>query len=309
MSENSESGFDSVALSAVSKEQLEKILDASPLGVAICKYYDGSVVYVNSTLADWAKLSVEEMVGTSAVIYYRDLEALGLALEELKQERPVTNYEMKMGLPGEKEHFWRQVNMVAIWVAGERMILSWYNDITELREARENLIHLAKHDPLTGLANIGHFNEHLNALVDKTTAASQAFSLLYLDLDGFKRVNDTHGHQFGNLLLQAVVERIKQVLDVSDFAARIGGDEFAVVIEADNGDLASAVEKAEKILEAVRQPYEIGDKTASLSISIGIAHLADHGKTADYIITQADNAMYEAKRGGKNRACLANSYH
>lgn len=291
------------ALASLSREQLENILDASPLGMAITDYYNGIVVYVNSTLADWAHLTIDEMIGTAAIDYYSDMDAVSWALGELKAQRPINNFEMRMNR-SDGMYVWRQVNMIAIWVGDKRMILSWYNDISELREAREELTHLAKHDALTGLANIAHFNEYLNDAVEKAAVNIAPSSLLYLDLDGFKQVNDNYGHQLGNSILKSVVDRVKQCISTSDFAARIGGDEFALVIEHGENGTQTANDTAEKVLIAVREPYSIDGNEVTLSMSIGITHFAGTSHSADSIVTQADNAMYQAKHSGKNRICV-----
>jgi diguanylate cyclase (GGDEF)-like protein/PAS domain S-box-containing protein len=294
------------ALSSLSRAQLETILDASPLGMAITRYYDGVIVYVNSTLADWAEISVDEMIGTPAINYYCDMDALSAAVEVLKDGRPVNNYEMRMkGTDG--AYLWRQVNMVALWLDDERIILSWYNDINELLKARQELIHLAKHDALTGLANIAHFGEYLIEAAESAAANTAVASLLYLDLDDFKKVNDRYGHQFGNRVLKMVVDRIRLCIDDNDFAARIGGDEFALIVESTDNDVQAALDKAEQILAMVREPYSIDGRNASLSISIGVTHFDGKSHCADEIVTQADNAMYRAKHGGKNRICVHSS--
>lgn len=303
MNGSASNSIGNTALASLSREQLEKILDASPLGMAITDYYNGIIVYVNSTLADWAQLSIDEMIGTAALDYYTDMEAVSWALGELKAERAINNFEMRMNR-ADGMYVWRQVNMIAIWVGEKRMILSWYNDISELLETRKELTHLAKHDALTGLANIAHFTEYLSEAVARAAVNMTSSSLLYLDLDGFKQVNDSYGHQFGNSILKSVVGRVKQCIGANDFAARIGGDEFALVIESAGSGVQNAIDTADKILAATRQPYSIDDKDVRLSMSIGVTHFMTENHSTDKIVSQADNAMYRAKHGGKNRICI-----
>jgi diguanylate cyclase (GGDEF)-like protein len=130
------------------------------------------------------------------------------------------------------------------------------------------------------------------------------FALLYLDLDKFKPVNDTHGHAVGDLLLKDVAQRMTHRVRESDTVARIGGDEFVVILRAIDGD-QSVIQVAQSILEALGQPFLIGELSLQISCCIGAAIYPDHGDDELVLSRVADGAMYQAKHSGRNRVCLA----
>ena len=130
------------------------------------------------------------------------------------------------------------------------------------------------------------------------------FALMFLDLDGFKQVNDQFGHQAGDDLLKAVTQRVAQCIRASDTFARLGGDEFTIILSAIEHTQASGV-IAEKVLRAISTPFELSVGKVSISASIGIAFYPLNGTTNDKLISTADSAMYDAKAQGKN--CWVNA--
>jgi diguanylate cyclase (GGDEF)-like protein len=127
---------------------------------------------------------------------------------------------------------------------------------------------------------------------------------MYIDLDNFKTINDTHGHEVGDLLLKQVADRLLQSMRLSDTAARLGGDEFVVMLSDLNADLADAKQKAntvaEKLLSSLNQPYSIKGYSVRSSPSVGVTLFADQRLGMDEILRQADQAMYQAKSAGRN---------
>jgi len=169
----------------------------------------------------------------------------------------------------------------------------------EATEREAKLHWRAFHDPLTGLANRALFRDRLNHATDLQRRDLRTVSVLVLDLDGFKRVNDTLGHSHGDLLLGEVAQRIRSCLRAGDTAARLGGDEFAVLIE--DGGHAQAV--ARKLVAALHEPFEIAGVKIATGVSIGVAEVPPFAATTnpESVLAQADAAMYEAKRAGRNR--------
>lgn len=172
------------------------------------------------------------------------------------------------------------------------------NEITNRKQ--KHLFGLAHFDQLTGLPNRTLLLDRLNQAILVSNRASRAVSLLFIDLDGFKPVNDNYGHTIGDRLLKEVASRITTSLRECDTAARMGGDEFVVILP--EADLDKAIQVAKRILKAVKIPYEFGKKTIStISASIGIAEYPEHADNLDALITAADKAMYAAKHSGKDR--------
>ncbi len=162
------------------------------------------------------------------------------------------------------------------------------------------LVHQATHDGLTGLPNRAALLDHLHREV---TTSWHSRALLFLDLDGFKPINDTLGHAAGDELLAAVAGRLRGALREQDLPARLGGDEFAVVLDT-GGDPTSAEAAARRVLAAVNAPYRLSAGTASVTASIGIAHAAP-ARPAEELLQRADSAMYQAKRAGKSTYATA----
>lgn len=174
-----------------------------------------------------------------------------------------------------------------------------FRDLTDRKHLEDELVYRAFHDQLTGLANKARFCDRLEHVVDRSRRLSTGFSVLFLDLDNFKMVNDSLGHLAGDELLVAAAEILTGCLRSPDTAARLGGDEFAVLIEDTVGPDA-AITLAARITEAFRQPFRIADREIFATVSIGIA-FGDRSTTTDAILRDADLAMYVAKGKGKNR--------
>jgi diguanylate cyclase (GGDEF)-like protein len=159
--------------------------------------------------------------------------------------------------------------------------------------------HRGHHDALTGLANRALFDEIVDHQLAICGRTGIPLAVLYVDLDGFKAVNDTHGHATGDALLCAVAARLKNGIRSSDLAARLGGDEFAIVLV--NTGMEGAETVAGKLADSVSMPYPIGQLTIEISASIGIADYPDSGKSSEELLHSADRAMYEAKSGRKRQ--------
>lgn len=171
----------------------------------------------------------------------------------------------------------------------------------QLREAQERASEMATHDFLTGLPNRALLEDRLTHEIQTSIRQHRQFAVMFLDLDGFKNVNDSLGHQAGDTVLSSVARRLTDVVRATDTVSRVGGDEFLVVVpEIDGFDESGLV--ARKVLEVmVREPFVVGEHSLTLTFSIGIAIYPDHGSNIDELISHADRALYDAKRAGKNR--------
>jgi diguanylate cyclase (GGDEF)-like protein/PAS domain S-box-containing protein len=176
--------------------------------------------------------------------------------------------------------------------------ISWVSrDISEQRAVQEQLTRQASHDPLTGLANRRFFSQQLKACLASARHAGPPLAVLFIDLDGFKAVNDTLGHDAGDTVLTSVARRLAEHMRETDVLARLGGDEFAVLCPAVGGeDEVSRI--AQRLTRAIVQPLDIEGSVVGVGMSTGIA-LSNGHESSQALLARADAAMYEAKRAGK----------
>ncbi|MCC7339267.1 MAG: EAL domain-containing protein [Pirellulaceae bacterium] len=182
-------------------------------------------------------------------------------------------------------------------------IVALVTDITEENTDTEQCLRQqAMHDKLTGLPNRRYFYEHLEKLLIELKQAGVGADICFIDLDDFKHVNDYTGHANGDLLLQAMGERIQSVFGHDAFVCRFGGDEFAAVLTDQNSMYGT--EPYERLRQALREPFPLSEAEAQMSVSIGVTHFPEHGTEIDVLMSGADAAMYAAKSLGKNQVVL-----
>lgn len=193
---------------------------------------------------------------------------------------------------------------------GEIDLLRRISDIVaisiERRRALDRIRYLAMYDQLTGLANRSLLSDRLMTAIRQARRSSGRLALLFIDFDGFKAINDRYGHDAGDEVLAASGQRLRQTLRESDTPARIGGDEFVVLLP-DVESVKTAALVAEKLLKGMQDPIPWMEHTLQVGVSIGIALYPDHGETADDLLSRADDAMYAAKMAGKGRWVLFDS--
>ena len=176
-----------------------------------------------------------------------------------------------------------------------------FSDITALKEHERQLEHIAHYDVLTTLPNRVLLADRMKQAMAQAERRKQLLAVAYLDLDGFKSINDQHGHETGDRLLIALAERMKQSLREGDTLARLGGDEFIAVL-IDLGSPGSSIPLLSRMLEATARPIAVGDVELNVSASIGVTFYPQAEEVdADQLLRQADQAMYQAKLAGKNR--------
>lgn len=167
--------------------------------------------------------------------------------------------------------------------------------LAEMTEQELTARHAALHDPLTGLANRSLFNDRLEHGLAQARRLGLTLAVMFMDLDGFKAVNDTHGHDVGDALLQTVADRLTENTREDDTVARVGGDEFLYLVMGEN-DTPTLANLAQKIIDCVQAPCQLSVGHISIRISMGIACFPLDGDTVDALVKQADMAMYRAKR-------------
>ncbi len=184
-----------------------------------------------------------------------------------------------------------------------------FSDISEMKAHEQQLEHIAHYDALTNLPNRVLLADRLHQAMMHTQRHNQGLAVIYLDLDGFKAVNDNHGHDIGDQLLMVLATRMKQVLRESDTLARIGGDEFVAML-LDATDIKSSELMLNRLLAAAAQPVEISDLVLQVSASIGVTFYPQaEAVDADQLLRQADQAMYQAKLAGRNRFSVFDAEH
>jgi diguanylate cyclase (GGDEF)-like protein len=181
--------------------------------------------------------------------------------------------------------------------------LATYEDVTERRRADARIEHMALHDALTGLPNRVAFRQRIDEIVDHHCASAAQLSVLLLDLDHFKEVNDTLGHGAGDGLLQAVSRRLANCTRDSELVARLGGDEFAV-IQTPGSTTEDAAALATRIVESIGAPYEIDGERVVVGASVGVAVHPASGASAELLLKFADMALYQAKANGRGTYCF-----
>lgn len=185
---------------------------------------------------------------------------------------------------------------------GVTSIIGTVQDVSRQRAVEDQIRKMAYYDGLTGLASRSHLLQHLNDLLKAARRTQRRFAILFIDLDGFKDVNDSLGHEMGDALLSAVARRIQYSVRETDFVARLGGDEFCVTVAyEEHGGAEDAAEVATRCLDAIAEPLELQNTSLRSQASIGIAEFPVDGGSITELLKAADSAMYAAKNSGKHR--------
>ncbi|MBI1890731.1 MAG: EAL domain-containing protein [Burkholderiales bacterium] len=201
-----------------------------------------------------------------------------------------------------------EVRIGPIEINGRKQLLSLARDVTERKRLQDHIQHLAYHDPLTDLPNRAMFNRHLSHAISHAKRQNKGLAVLFIDLDRFKNINDTLGHDAGDRLLQEMAQRLADSLrdsdlvarlDSRDMVARLGGDEFVVLLE-DVDDSSQAGHVAQKILSSILEEYLLDGQLIHITASIGISVFPEDGADEFTLMKHADIAMYRAKEKGKN---------
>ncbi len=202
------------------------------------------------------------------------------------------------------EVFSAEVLLNSMKLDGRKVLQATVRDITKRKQAEEEIKNLAFYDPLTHLPNRRLLLDRLKQALASSARSGREGALLFIDLDNFKTLNDTLGHDIGDLLLKQVAQRLESCVREGDTVARLGGDEFVVMLEdLSEHDLEAAAQAetvGEKILAALNQPYQLATHVHHSTPSIGVAIFSDHEQSQDELLKQADIAMYQAKKAGRN---------
>ena len=285
-----------------SERQLRTILQASPIGVGVADLDSGKIRFANARFGQLTGLGAMEVTQRTLGELVAENEDRETLQEFLDNDGEVIDYEIEL-VHASGSTFWALITIRTMPFEEESALFIWIYDISEQTRTREKLAMLAHLDDLTGLANRRAFHDELRRQLTHARRTQQPMAVLYLDLDGFKSINDNLGHEAGDQVLREVGNRLRLTLREGDLVARVGGDEFATLL-CGNLQSSTAETVASKLIEAVSGSYQVGTSSARLGASVGIAHNDISNEDADTFINRADQAMYTAKRSGKGRYAL-----
>ena len=264
---------------------------------------DGIVVDANPAFERVTGYSRAEVIGTPL---YREASTLNAGdaphdlWEHVRTEGAWNGELLDRRKGGEVFPWWVTINVVRDARGEPLRIVSVSRDVTALKRSEEQLQKLAFYDPLTGLANRALLDDRLKMALTNAKRSSSMLSVMYIDLDRFKYVNDTLGHPAGDQLLIEISRRLAKPVRTSDTIARMGGDEFTILLTGLEAE-SNATRIAERIIDAVSRPVRLGDDTVFVGASIGISFYPRDGNDADALRKHADVALYEAKHAGRGQ--------
>lgn len=283
---------------------LQMAIENAADGIAVITPHEDEreprVLFVNPTFCRITGLAEDELIGEPLQIF-QDPVADGAVhdamLHPLCRRRPFEGEAVATRRDGSRDTL--EVLMVPIHdTEGEVSIwVAYVRDVTDRKVQIATLQHQALHDVLTSLPNRALLLDRLDESIEQARAGNASFALMITDLDRFKEVNDTFGHDYGDRLLQKVANRLRELAQEDETVARMGGDEFALVLPTAI-DPGSAIRIARKILNAMEFPFLIEEQRFDVGMSIGIVLFPEHGMDAATLLRRADSAMYKAKRSG-----------
>jgi diguanylate cyclase (GGDEF)-like protein/PAS domain S-box-containing protein len=277
---------------------LDKAVRTMQLGVTVTDL-QGTILYTNPADARMHGWTVEELIGKHASVFAPSGRRRPLHPEQLRAMKSWRRESVNITKDG--RHFPVQLLSDVVYDLHDNPVglVTTCEDITERRRAAEQIESLAYRDLLTGLPNRRLFTDRLDLAVSNAQRQRQKLAVIFADLDGFKLVNDSLGHDWGDELLRHVARRIEGCLRHGDTVARLGGDEFTLLLPGI--EKSADVEKiAAKVLDALRPPLKLGPHEFYCTASLGVAVYPDHGETLEVLLKNADAAMYRAKEDGRD---------
>jgi diguanylate cyclase (GGDEF)-like protein/PAS domain S-box-containing protein len=284
-----------------------QVFDSASDGILVTDV-EGVIQFANPAFLSNTGYSLEELMGMTPRIlksgrqedaFYQDMWG---CLHDIGQWKGEIWNKRKNG---EIYSEWLVIDAIKNDLGQVTMYSGIFRDLTERKRYEEQIKYQAYHDGLTGLANRGLFYEQVKQSIILAKRYHHMIAIMYVDLDGFKHVNDNFGHNIGDLLLKEVAKCLKECVRENDFVARMGGDEFTVILPQmvcyQEAELV-----AQKIQKTLNIPFDLEGSVVTISSSIGVSIFPNHGEEVDALIKKADNAMYQAKASGKNTYRFSN---
>jgi diguanylate cyclase (GGDEF)-like protein/PAS domain S-box-containing protein len=278
---------------------LKEAVDCLPIGITLSDV-SGKIIYSNPAEAEIHGYSPEELIGKNANEFAPQSQRNPLTSDQMNSMGLLKRESVNIRKSGEA--FPVQLTSLAVRSSDGRClgIVTTCEDITSQKETERKIHRLAYYDALTGLPNRGMFLDRLHQALAFAHREERSVCLVFLDLDNFKDVNDTYGHDFGDKLLKQVAERLNDTMRESDTLARLGGDEFVVILSSVTCH-ESIANAAQRLMSVFSQPFLIDDRKIYCSVSIGLAVYPDDGMDTESLLKCADTAMYHAKEEGKSQ--------
>jgi diguanylate cyclase (GGDEF)-like protein/PAS domain S-box-containing protein len=278
---------------------LKEAVDCLPIGITLSDV-SGKIIYSNPAEAEIHGYSPEELIGKDANEFAPQSQRKPLTSDQMNSMGLLKRESVNIRKSGEA--FPVQLTSLAVRSCDGRClgIVTTCEDITSQKETERKIHRLAYYDALTGLPNRGMFLDRLHQALAFAHREELSVCLVFLDLDNFKDVNDTYGHDFGDKLLKQVAERLNDTMRESDTLARLGGDEFVVILSSVTSH-ESIANAAQRLMSVFSNPFLIDDRKIYCGVSIGIAVYPDDGTDTETLLKCADTAMYHAKEEGKSQ--------
>ena len=290
-----------------SEARLKELFENLSSGVLVCRAEAQKFIIVafNQAAEQIEDVVRESVLGRTVLEVFPELQRSGV--EEAMQR--VSTSGVSEHLPAMLYHHGRMAGWreYYIYKISNDEVVTIYEDVTQEKQAEAQMYHLAHYDALTNLPNRTLLSDRLQQALAFARRNNSCLAVMFIDLDRFKQVNDTLGHDAGDLLLKDVAQRLQGVLRESDTVSRLGGDEFVVLLSVIER-AQDALFTAEKILYALNQPFDLFGNEANISGSIGVSVYPEHGSSEKELMKHADMAMYYAKKHGRSNVTLFASY-
>ncbi len=283
-------------------EKLKIFNDTVPAGILIIRVQDGQFIYSNRFFHETLGSDGEQILGSSLDDFFVDAEDRQNLMLEFVENDEVRNFELRLRHK-DGGIVWGLASISSMPIEDEDLLLFAFIDVTPLKEAEAKIEALANFDTLTGLPSRHLFSDRLEKAMARAERAETEMAVLFIDLDGFKAVNDTMGHEAGDLVLKEVASRLRVCVRKPDTVTRLGGDEFIVIIEHQN--TANARKVGERIVNNLGRPIQVPEGEANIGASIGVAFFPSNGKTENELLKAADKAMYKIKKSTKGAVGFA----
>lgn len=281
-----------------SENQLRGLLQFAPLPLIIVRLSDQTIIYANDPALHQLRITQSALGHIQSRNFYVRGEEHDDIMAVVQEHSSIRDREVQLKDVQDKS-FWALISTRLISYGGEKCLLTALNNIEERQRAHNALHHRAFHDELTGLPNRAMFLEALRRTISNTQRKNSMFSILFIDLDHFKQINDSLGHDIGDQLLQSIASRLRASMREGDIVARLGGDEFVVLIEDLDGR-EDVVQVAQKIREALKPSCMLSGQPVNMTLSIGISTYPQDGTELNQLLKSADAAMYQAKKQGRD---------